>query len=172
MTDTKNYFKENLNRLIREKGATQKEIADFIGVSTPTMNYYVKGINVPRMDKLDKLCTFFGCTRSDLLEPPKKHDITDNYAEYVRMLKELDFTVIELVNLGSTKINGIAVDYDYKGERFLGYTFNTKEDFCQCIHTALEEYKDITNTILQQTIRSALNKRLAEDLKEDIGHDE
>ena len=151
MTDTKNYFKENLNRLIREKGTTQKEIADFIGVSTPTMNYYVKGINVPRMDKLDKLCTFFGCTRADLLEPPKKHDITDKFAEYYLLLKNMGYGF-------AVDNEGLYVDHTNENGDNIVYSFKDKEDFCICIKKAMDKYNKITADILEMSVQAALHK--------------
>lgn len=62
-------FSENLMRLLDEKGATQSELAKFIGVSNTAINNYVKGYNMPRMDKVDDICRFFGVSRSELIEP-------------------------------------------------------------------------------------------------------
>ena len=67
-------FCNNLNRLIRERNVSQREIADYVGVSYPTLNHWVKGNKIPRMDKIDKLCSFFLCRRSDLIEEPKKEN--------------------------------------------------------------------------------------------------
>lgn len=64
----KEVFRENLNRYFKNKGCTQKELAAFIGVSPATINEWLKGRKSPRMDKVDKLCTFFMCNRSDLME--------------------------------------------------------------------------------------------------------
>ena len=65
---TRMIFKENFNRLFAEKGSSGKELAAYIGVSAPTITEWLKGRKVPRMDKVDKLCTFFQCNRSDLME--------------------------------------------------------------------------------------------------------
>lgn len=72
MTDAenlRNVFKINLNTLIREKGITQKDLAEFMQVHPSTVNEWVKGKKIPRMDKIDKLCAYFLVKRSDLLEP-------------------------------------------------------------------------------------------------------
>lgn len=61
-------FKENINRLLKQHDKTQLELAKFIGVSNTTINNYVKGYNMPRMDKVDKICSFFNVKRSDLIE--------------------------------------------------------------------------------------------------------
>lgn len=52
-------FKTNLNRMLDEKGATQKALAEYMGVSTATVNEWKKGRKIPRMDKIDRLCAYF-----------------------------------------------------------------------------------------------------------------
>jgi len=64
----KKTFTDNLNRLLRERGITQAELATYMEVSNTTVNNWVKGYKVPRMDKVDKLCSFFKIKRSELLE--------------------------------------------------------------------------------------------------------
>lgn len=63
-----NIFSYNLRRLLMERNKTQLELSKYIGVSNTTINNYVKGYNMPRMDKIDKICRFFNIKRSDLLE--------------------------------------------------------------------------------------------------------
>ncbi len=79
--DIRRIFCLNLNRLINEHNVTQREVADFVGVSYPTMNHWVKGNKVPRMDKIDKLCAFFLCKRSDLMEKhgPEPSGFVEDY---------------------------------------------------------------------------------------------
>lgn len=67
-SDSKQIFRDNLRRCINERNLTQKDLATSIGVSPSTLNDWVTGKKLPRMDKVDKLCTFFRCTRSDLLD--------------------------------------------------------------------------------------------------------
>lgn len=47
---------------------TQNDLANYIGVSQATVSNWCKGIKMPRMDKIDKICSFFHCNRSDLME--------------------------------------------------------------------------------------------------------
>ncbi len=61
-------FKDNLNRLLTERDVTQKALADYVGVSTATISHWKKGVKMPRMDKVDKICAFFHVDRRDLLE--------------------------------------------------------------------------------------------------------
>lgn len=60
-------FSENLKRLFYKQDKTQIELAKYLGVSNTTVNNYVKGYNMPRMDKIDGICRFFGVSRSDLI---------------------------------------------------------------------------------------------------------
>ena len=58
---------ENLNRLMERRGTTQLELAEYMGVSQTTISNWCKGVKMPRMDKIDKLCRFFHINRSDLM---------------------------------------------------------------------------------------------------------
>nr|DAX70777.1 MAG TPA: Repressor protein CI [Caudoviricetes sp.] len=58
----------NLNRLLEANGKNQADLAAYMGVSQATVSNWCKGIKSPRMDKLDRICVFLNCTRTDLLE--------------------------------------------------------------------------------------------------------
>lgn len=81
-----NIFSYNLKRLLMERNKTQLELSKYIGVSNTTINNYVKGYNMPRMNKIDKICKFFNIKRSDLLETTTPQSIND-----------IDFTGIERI---------------------------------------------------------------------------
>lgn len=91
----KKTFTSNLNRLLRERGITQAELASYMEVSNTTVNNWVKGYKVPRMDKVDKLCVFFKIKRSALLEPviPASNDLPELNAkderEITRMMDDM-----------------------------------------------------------------------------------
>lgn len=72
-------FRKNLNRIIEARGMKQAELAKLIGVSAPTVNDWVKGRKVPRMDKIDKLCSIFSVGRSDLLDEPKEISVNESF---------------------------------------------------------------------------------------------
>ena len=58
----------NLNRLLELNGKNQADLATYMEVSQATVSNWCKGIKSPRMDKLDRICVFLNCTRTDLLE--------------------------------------------------------------------------------------------------------
>ena len=61
-------FSNNLLHFLQINNMTQAELADRLDVSTATTSNWCKGIKIPRMDKVDKMCKIFGCLRSDLME--------------------------------------------------------------------------------------------------------
>ena len=67
MDNIEKVFQKNLVKYLKKYNKTQRELADYLNVSPAIINYYVKGINIPRMDKVDLICEFFGINRSDLL---------------------------------------------------------------------------------------------------------
>ena len=70
--DQKRIFSENLNDLVDASDKTQKEIADAIHVSPQTFNTWMKGIAIPRMDKIQALADYFGISKSRLVDENKE----------------------------------------------------------------------------------------------------
>lgn len=112
---SKEVFAKNLRMYMERKGITQKELAEIIGVSAPTMNDYLKANKYPRIDKIERMANYFGILKSDLIEEKneerfemhKKNDtITD---VIIRMRTDSDFlSVVEKLNtLDSEKLRGV-----------------------------------------------------------------
>ena len=119
----KKTFTDNLNRLLQERGITQAELAAYMEVSNTTISNWVKGYKVPRMDKVDKLCSFFKIKRSELLEqPPASGDLPD--------LPNIFPIQTKKVPLLGTIAAGVPI---YADENFDGYRECTEDidaDFC------------------------------------------
>ncbi len=64
-------IKERLKRLRKENGVSQKEVADYIGVSVSAYSNYEQGIREPLLDVLLKLSDFFDTTCDYLLGKEK-----------------------------------------------------------------------------------------------------
>lgn len=60
-------FTENITRIMREKGLSQPQLAEKVGVSVTALNKWVRGIATPRNEKIDTLCRVLNVQRSDLL---------------------------------------------------------------------------------------------------------
>lgn len=58
----------NITKLLSEHGKSQLDLAEFIGVSQATVSNWCRGEKMPRMKKIDLICDFFHCKRSDLME--------------------------------------------------------------------------------------------------------
>ena len=67
-TELRETFKKNLRRLLYAKDITQKDFAKAVGVSAPTVNEWLKGKKMPRMDKIDTICNVLMASRSDLMD--------------------------------------------------------------------------------------------------------
>lgn len=66
--DINKIIAENISFLLDKNGKTQFDLADFMGVSQATISNWCKGVKLPRMDKIDKICDFFNVSRSRLME--------------------------------------------------------------------------------------------------------
>lgn len=94
-------FRTNLKKYLKEKKKTQKELAEYLEVSPAIVSYYIKGINTPRMDKIDKISEFFGIERSDLighnLDLNKSNNTDNQNIDISNMVNDL------MENLNSTQ---------------------------------------------------------------------
>lgn len=75
-------FSENLKNFMAAHGMNQTAIAKSVGVSTSAVSDWCAGKLSPRIDKIDRLCEIFGCTRSDLM--------LEHSAEYISAEAERD----------------------------------------------------------------------------------
>lgn len=117
-----NIFSYNLRRLLMERNKTQLELSKYIGVSNTTINNYVKGYNMPRMDKIDKICRFFNIKRSDLLENKQISESQQtNAPEKLKSIDDIDFTGIDRIAA------------HYKGEEFSEESLNAIQDFVEYV---------------------------------------
>lgn len=122
----KKTFTDNLNRLLRVRGITQAELATYMEVSNTTVNNWVKGYKVPRMDKVDKLCSFFKIKRSELLEQsPASDDLPT--------LTQRDSTAHS-----KRDMNDLAKFLNKTEVMFDGDTYNLSEEDQQKLRNALE----------------------------------
>lgn len=69
-------FSKKLKYYLKLRNKTQLDLAKAIGVSNTTINNYVKGYNTPRMDKIDKICSYLNIERSNLLEDKEENSHT------------------------------------------------------------------------------------------------
>lgn len=78
-------FRENLKFYLTKKQSSQLDLANYLNVSNTTVNNWVKGYSMPRMDKVDRICQFFMITRADLLENKSQEESPTRHAKGVRI---------------------------------------------------------------------------------------
>ena len=59
---------KNLKRIAYERGKEQCDIVKDLGINQATVSSWFTGKRVPRMSKIDLLCEYFNCKRSDIME--------------------------------------------------------------------------------------------------------
>ena len=65
-------FAENLLALMRRSGEKQVDVARLLGVSKAAVSAYVRGDQMPRMDKIETLARHYGVPRAALLSEPEE----------------------------------------------------------------------------------------------------
>lgn len=80
----------NLNKFMRQNNVTQLDLAEYMEVSQATISNWCKGIKMPRMDKIDKICNYFNIKRSDLME--NKSDQSKSQTSF--LLSDLEKEII------------------------------------------------------------------------------
>lgn len=104
-------FSNNLQYHMGRKGISQRELAEIVGVSAPTLNEWIKAKKYPRIDKIERLANYFGCLKSDLIEEKteehreiqKKNDILSDIILKLREDSELLGIVEAVAKLDTTK---------------------------------------------------------------------
>lgn len=88
---------ESITRLLRQKNRTQLELAEFLGVTQATVSNWCTGVKMPRMDKIDAICSYFGVSRSHLMgssEPSSSESsvsmLSGNEQQVLDMYRRLD----------------------------------------------------------------------------------
>lgn len=57
----------NITKRLIEKDKTQQDMCNDLGWKKGTVSAWVNGTRMPKMDKIDIMCNYFGCERDDLL---------------------------------------------------------------------------------------------------------
>lgn len=90
----------NLKRISIDAGKTQSDICRDLKIGKSTVSSWFTGDRIPRMDKIDMLCRYFGVSRAEIMEPfsaPKIDPLTAAELEFIRKYRHLDGYKRELV---------------------------------------------------------------------------
>lgn len=66
--DFNKIFSENLIKYMEKTKTSRADLAKLLDVSVTSVANWINGLKTPRMDKVDKMCSFFCIRRSDLIE--------------------------------------------------------------------------------------------------------
>lgn len=76
---------ENLKKIREEKGISQKELAEAVGIKPNTYNTYEKIGAEPKIDDLKKIAIYLNTSLDELCGmPPEQQDIADKKLEEMR----------------------------------------------------------------------------------------
>ena len=111
-------FSENLRRLLDERDKTQADLYRYMGVSSAIVSAWCSGKKIPRADKLQKMCVWFNCELSDLLEEKQNDDSkVGNDTEEKRKVNKLVKSIEE--NPENLKIHMSIIDLDEEKKKTL-----------------------------------------------------
>ena len=83
----------NIRRIAYDNGKTQADIARDLKISKATVSSWMNGTRVPRVNKIDLLCHYFNCKRSDIMQEhadqeEKNYYINEDARDYAQFLFE------------------------------------------------------------------------------------
>ena len=114
MIDEKAYNRAvatNLRRIMYEQGISQTDMANALGYSKQSISQWMNGEHLPRMKKIDQICKYLGCKRSDLLEIDKSREvmsIAPEQAELIQLTMQADTDNVRLALDVLKKLEGRA----------------------------------------------------------------
>lgn len=114
---------ENLNRYMAKNNVTQLELAEYMNVSQATISNWCKGIKMPRMDKIDRICKYFNINRSDLMD---SHTLSDSLEGITNVTYPTGKPVPILGTICAG--NGIWCEENFEGNFFVDESI--KADLC------------------------------------------
>lgn len=87
--DNKKVFAENLNYYMRRNKINRNKICSDLGFNYTTVREWTNGTAYPRIDKIESLATYFGISKSDLIESKQQNDSSNEDNETIQLEKIL-----------------------------------------------------------------------------------
>lgn len=102
-SEQKRIFGNNLSYLIKVSDKDQKQIAIELDVNPPTLNQWVNGKAIPSVSMLKRLCAYFDCTLSRLVDTPepelsKPNNLTNREIATISALRKADKGIKDAVD--------------------------------------------------------------------------
>ncbi|WP_373263207.1 helix-turn-helix domain-containing protein [Hungatella hathewayi] len=96
----KKIFAKNLTEQLYAHGKSQKDLVDFIKVSSSTASNWCTGLKLPRMDKIQAIAGWLGISTSDLIEEKtnapqsQEFDIAKEIQKIIATLDSKNATIV------------------------------------------------------------------------------
>lgn len=107
-------FQERLNELIQESGKSQKDLADYVGITRQSISLYAAGKRTPDIDVLKEVCNFFKVSADYLLG---RTDLRSSDIDYKEINKRLGLT--------DKAINFLEEDFINRGPEGIIFAINS-----------------------------------------------
>lgn len=79
----------NIKHYMEVKNLKQIDISKNTGASPATVSNWIKGIQMPRTDKIDALCSVLGVTRSQLLLPRESGEVVKTKEALLDIMEQM-----------------------------------------------------------------------------------
>lgn len=79
---------ERLKYYMNLRNVSQKELAEHLGVSQQSVSTWCLGLKMPRMNKIDAICSYLSITREDLMREEGSQSYYDD-PETAKMAQQL-----------------------------------------------------------------------------------
>lgn len=66
--DQRQIVSDNIKRLLKKKGKTQRDMAADLNIAETTVSSWIRGTKYPRIDKIQMMADYFGVYRSEITE--------------------------------------------------------------------------------------------------------
>lgn len=86
----KEVMAKNISRYMKEYNLSAKELSERLDEPYTTVLSWKNAKNYPRIDKIEKMCDIFHCTKSQLIEKPAETDgLSKEKAELMRFVQSV-----------------------------------------------------------------------------------
>lgn len=86
-----------LKELRKEKGITQEQLSEYLGVTNRTVSRWENGVNMPDFDLIIEMANYFDVTIEELLDGERKTNMMNKETENA-LLKVADYNNDERIN--------------------------------------------------------------------------
>ena len=90
-----NEFYKWLKFFRKQAHITQVKLSELLGVSIITIKRWEKGTRTPRIEEIKKLCSFLGCSESELLNGPQGDGIKLTLSWHWEEMKEGEINMLD-----------------------------------------------------------------------------